>query len=124
MHRDPLHLGLINERAKLKARNFSLDLSARVGKSLAVGNTTLLSQQAGFYCSVCECVLKDSVRYLDHINGKWHQRALGNSMRVEKVGAEKVRERLEAHSNKKKIKTQESLNFYEARILSSLNLKS
>merc|ERR1712227_7594 len=65
-----------------------------MGKTQVIGNTTVQSQQAGFYCSVCECLLKDSITYLDHINGKWHQRAFGISMRVEKVGADKVRSRI------------------------------
>merc|ERR1711904_31899 len=95
IERDPLHQGLILERSKLKAREFNLNL-----KTL-IGNTTVLSQQAGFYCSVCECLLKDSITYLDHINGKWHQKALGISMRVEKVGANKVRARINDIQNKK-----------------------
>lgn len=46
--------------------------------------------QAGYYCSVCDCILRDSQSYLDHLNGKWHNRALGMSMRVEKSTAEQV----------------------------------
>ena len=38
----------------------------------------------GWHCSVCDCFLKDSHTYLDHINGRKHQRALGFSMRVER----------------------------------------
>jgi U4/U6.U5 tri-snRNP component SNU23 len=34
--------------------------------------------------------------YLDHINGKKHQKALGYSMRVERVGVDRVKERLNA----------------------------
>ncbi len=34
--------------------------------------------------------------YLDHINGKKHQKALGFSMRVERVGVDRVKERLGA----------------------------
>lgn len=34
-----------------------------------------LSQQAGYYCNVCDCVLRDSQSYLDHINGALRGRA-------------------------------------------------
>lgn len=40
--------------------------------------------------------------YLDHINGKWHNRALGMSMTVEKSTADQVRKRLEEAKRRKK----------------------
>lgn len=46
--------------------------------------------QAGYFCSVCDCVLRDSQSYLDHINGKYHNRALGMSMVVERSTADDV----------------------------------
>lgn len=53
-------------------------------------------QQAGYYCNVCDCILRDSQSYLDHINGKYHNRALGMSMTVEKSTADDVRKKFEA----------------------------
>ena len=47
--------------------------------------------QAGYYCSVCDCILRDSMSYLDHINGKYHNRALGMNMRVERSTADQAR---------------------------------
>ena len=51
--------------------------------------------QAGYYCNVCECILRDSSSYLDHINGKYHNRALGMSMTVERSTAEDVKRKFE-----------------------------
>jgi len=101
LERDPLHQGLIVARENLRQRDVSLDLTSRVGKTQVVTNSTPLNQQAGYYCSVCECILRDSQSYLDHINGKFHNRALGMSMRVERSTANDVRQRFEKLKQKK-----------------------
>lgn len=100
--RDPLHQGLIVERGTLQGRQYQLDLTAKLGKTQVIGLNTPLNQQAGYYCSVCDCVLRDSQSYLDHINGKWHNRSLGMSMRVERSTLDQVKNRLEAHKQKAK----------------------
>ncbi|WMV12101.1 hypothetical protein MTR67_005486 [Solanum verrucosum] len=76
------------QRKPLKPRDYQVDLESRLGKTQVVTPIAPLSQQAGYYCPVCECVVKDSANYLDHINGKKHQRALGMSMRVERSSLE------------------------------------
>jgi U4/U6.U5 tri-snRNP component SNU23 len=50
----------------------------------------------GWHCKVCDCFLKDSLTYLDHINGRKHQRNLGYSMRVERSTNDQVLSKLEA----------------------------
>lgn len=101
LERDPLHQGVIVQRSHLKARKYTLNLEARLGKTQVVTPNTPLNQQAGYYCNVCDCILRDSATYLDHINGKWHQRALGMSMRVERSTAQDVKRRLEEHKSLK-----------------------
>ncbi|KAG2491987.1 hypothetical protein HYH03_009718 [Edaphochlamys debaryana] len=95
LERDPLHQGLIVERTLLKQRDYSIDLTSRLGKTQVVGFNTPLNQQAGWFCNVCNCVLRDSQSYLDHINGKWHNRALGMNMKVEKSSLEQVKNKLD-----------------------------
>eukprot|EP01036_Dinobryon_divergens_P031788 gene31788-41257_t len=85
-----------SQRAFLKSREQKVDLDSKVGKVEIVNPTSADSSRgAGYWCEVCSCLLKDSVSYLDHINGRKHQRALGFSMRVERADVETVKERLD-----------------------------
>ncbi|XP_008797223.2 zinc finger matrin-type protein 2-like isoform X2 [Phoenix dactylifera] len=89
------------QRKPLKHRDFEVDLESRLGKTQVVTPIAPLSQQAGYYCAVCECVVKDSANYLDHINGKKHQRALGMSMRSERATLQQVQQRFEVLKKRK-----------------------
>ncbi|XP_073126830.1 uncharacterized protein [Henckelia pumila] len=93
--------GPIVQRKPLKHRDYEVDLESRLGKTQVVTPIAPLSQQAGYFCSVCECVVKDSANYLDHINGKKHQRALGMSMRAERATLEQVQQRFEVLKKRK-----------------------
>lgn len=90
-----------SQRAFVRARQGKLDLESNVGKTQIVTAAAIeAGVGAGYWCEVCSCTLKDSNAYLDHINGKKHQRALGFSMRVERVAPEAVKSKLEALKRK------------------------
>mmetsp|Transcript_68775 Transcript_68775/g.76960 ORF Transcript_68775/g.76960 Transcript_68775/m.76960 type:complete len:276 (-) Transcript_68775:45-872(-) len=92
----------LSKRAFLKARTDKVgSLDAKIGsvefinpdtatttKSVVSDGTLVNKDNAvtksgiGWHCKVCDCFLRDSHAYLDHINGRKHNRTLGYSMRV------------------------------------------
>ncbi|EKM53937.1 uncharacterized protein PHACADRAFT_97984 [Phanerochaete carnosa HHB-10118-sp] len=79
----------------MKQREGSLDLDKNLGKTMVVQNTSGRGPGVpGFYCEVCNRTYKDSTGYLDHINGRSHLRALGQTTRIERSTVEQVRARI------------------------------
>ncbi len=86
----------------LRARTERLDLEKNVGKAIMVTTDMPKNEQPGFHCDVCDTHYTDSASYLDHINGRKHNQRLGISMKVEKVGAERVKQKLRMLKEKEK----------------------
>lgn len=97
---DERERGAVIKRQPLKRREWEVDLASHIGNRKVISMNTELSSRGGFFCKTCECLLKDSQTYLDHINGKKHQKALGMSMKVERATVSDVRKRLQHHKRK------------------------
>jgi U4/U6.U5 tri-snRNP component SNU23 len=83
-----------SSRAFLTARSVDLHLDAKVNKRKLVTDATPLAAVGGYWCELCQCTLRDSLTWLDHINGIKHQRRMGVSMRVEASTVEDVTAKL------------------------------
>jgi U4/U6.U5 tri-snRNP component SNU23 len=81
----------------LKARDYAVDLVKDLGRHQVISASAGKNARGGFYCDLCECRLSDSVAYLDHINGKNHQRKKGMSMTAERATVASVRARIAHH---------------------------
>ena len=118
-----------SQRAYLKARSSKVDsLDSKIGSVEIINpeatatvrskpsggidkDTAVTKSGVGWHCRVCDCFLRDSHAYLDHINGRKHQRNLGYSMRVERSTNDQVAARLAALVKKKdKSKSQTSFD--------------
>merc|ERR1719401_2470974 len=94
--KDPVIPLPASQRTYLKQRSVELELDKNLGKSQVVTQHTIKPMQGGFWCSVCECLIKDSSSYLEHVNGRRHNRNLGMNMKVEKIGIDRVKEKLKS----------------------------
>lgn len=72
----------------------NLDLDKDSGTTRLVDNEEGNGRGPGFYCEVCKRMCKDSVGYLDHINGRMHLRRLGQTTQASRATLQDVRNRI------------------------------
>ena len=111
--------GAIIERKTLNLqsiiqRDYKKELEARVGTKTIVNLDT--GEGLGFKCQETGVILRDSIAYLDHINGKKQQKALGMSMRVERSTVEQVRGAFDRVKRKKEEDEKESAEDFAKRV--------
>ncbi|TDL25927.1 hypothetical protein BD410DRAFT_557055 [Rickenella mellea] len=79
----------------MKQREGDLELDKNLGKTMVVANPTGRGPgQPGFHCETCNRTYRDTVSYLDHINGRQHLRRLGQTTRIARSTVEQVRARI------------------------------
>jgi len=81
-------------RDPVQARKEKVDLESGIGKTKAISfeNGNNGKGSGGYYCSVCDVNVKDSRAYLNHLNGRRHQRNMGfNPYKIEQSSVDDVK---------------------------------
>ncbi|KAG0055597.1 zinc finger, matrin-type 2 [Gryganskiella cystojenkinii] len=102
-------LGKSVKKRSAKAAPTEEDIAAEKSERLilesAIGKTQVVQggptgRAPGFYCKVCDCVLKDSTAYMDHKNGKKHLKNLGVNTKAVREDVTDVIAKLESMKRK------------------------
>ncbi|KAJ2452687.1 U4/U6.U5 snRNP associated protein [Coemansia sp. RSA 2336] len=88
-------LPMLENPELLEARKSVINLDKMVGKTQVIQATSAAAGQPGFYCKECDITVKDSLSFLDHINGRKHQHAINRIMKVRSETLEDVVKKLE-----------------------------
>jgi len=112
-HTEKRHRGAIIKRDLLRPHKYDVNINDKIGTRKVITESTADSERSGWYCFECKCQLKDSHTYLDHINGKKHQRMLGMSMKTPTSTLQQVRNRLEFHKKRSRNEFEDHLDVAE-----------
>ena len=101
----------VTETIKARKESPLVQFSDKIGKTEVIdkgikggndGGRGISSNSHGFHCSTCKASFTSSDAFLDHCNGRVHQKNLGLSMKVERVDqVERVKARLQELAQKR-----------------------
>lgn len=99
----------ITQSVKARKESPLVQFTHKIGKSEifdkdrnSKSSTSVASVTHGFHCGTCNATFTSSDAFLDHCNGRVHQRNLGLSLKVERVvEVDRVKARLQMLSQKR-----------------------
>jgi len=103
-------------RDPVQARTKKVDLESGVGKTKAISfeNGNNGKGSGGYYCSVCDVNVKDSRAYLNHLNGRRHQRNMGfNPYKLQESSLDDVKNKFKELKQKRDELKEKGLKTFE-----------